>query len=90
MCPSTGSGRSACTTRKGYFEKNPYNAYSVNNITGQKAADGSITVKFGGCEGRIPNCLPITKGWNYIVRLYRPRAEVLDGSWKFPEAQPVN
>jgi hypothetical protein len=75
---------------EGYFEKNPYNAYSVNNIIGQKAADGSITVQFGGCEGRIPNCLPITKGWNYIVRLYRPRAEILDGSWKFPEAQPVN
>ena len=23
------------------------------------------------------------------VRLYRPRKEILDGSWKFPEAQPV-
>jgi hypothetical protein len=29
-------------------------------------------------------------GWNYMVRLYRPRAEVLDGTWKFPEAQPAN
>ena len=35
------------------------------------------------------NCLPITPGWNYLVRLYRPRAEILDGSWTFPEAQPV-
>lgn len=75
---------------QGYFEKNPYNAYSVNNITGQKAADGAITVQFGGCDGKIPNCLPITKGWNYIVRLYRPRAEILRGDWKFPEAQAVN
>jgi hypothetical protein len=33
--------------------------------------------------------LPITPGWNYIVRLYRPRKEVLDGSWTFPEGQPV-
>ena len=24
-----------------------------------------------------------------MVRLYRPRAEILDGSWKFPEAQPA-
>jgi hypothetical protein len=23
------------------------------------------------------------------VRLYRPRKEVIDGSWKFPEAQPA-
>ena len=23
-----------------------------------------------------------------LVRLYRPRKEILDGTWKFPEAQP--
>ena len=27
----------------------------------------------GGCDGKIANCLPITPGWNYWVRLYRPR-----------------
>jgi hypothetical protein len=25
-------------------------------------------------------------GWNYLVHLYRPRREILDGLWKFPEA----
>jgi len=75
---------------KGYFESNPYNAYSVNNITAQKNPDGSVTVQFGGCDGKIPNCLMITKGWNYTVRLYRPRAEILNGKWKFPEPQPVS
>ena len=30
------------------------------------------------------------KGWNYAVRLYRPRNEILRGGWKFPEAQPAN
>jgi hypothetical protein len=75
---------------QGYFEKNPYDAYSVNNITGRKDADGSMTIQFGGCDGKIPNCLPITKGWNYLVRLYRPHAEILDGTWKFPEAQAEN
>jgi hypothetical protein len=74
---------------QGYFEKNPYDAYSVNNITGRKGPDGSITVQFGGCDGKIPNCLPITQGWNYIVRLYRPHAEILNGTWKFPEVQPT-
>jgi hypothetical protein len=29
------------------------------------------------------------KGWNYAVRLYRPRAEIRNGTWKFPEAVPV-
>jgi hypothetical protein len=40
------------------------------------------------CDGKIQNCLPITQGWNYTVRLFRPRAEVLDGTWTFPLAQP--
>ena len=29
------------------------------------------------------------KGWNYMVRLYRPRNEILNGTWKFPEAKLV-
>jgi hypothetical protein len=74
---------------QGYYEKNPYNAYALNNITAKKSADGSIGIQFGGCADGIPNCLPIMRGWNYTVRLYRPRAEVLDGSWTFPEPQPV-
>jgi len=74
---------------EGYYEKNPYDAYSINSITGKKSADGSIAIQFGGCDGKIPNCLPIMKGWNYTVRLYRPRAEILNGKWKFPEPQPV-
>jgi hypothetical protein len=74
---------------KGDFEENHYVAYSLNNITAKKDADGSVTIQFGGCDGKIPNCLPITPGWNYWVRLYRPRAEILSGSWKFPDAQPT-
>jgi len=75
---------------KGYFEKNPENAYTLNNITGKKNPDGSIAIQFGGCDGKVPNCLPIMKGWNYTVRLYRPRPEIVSGKWKFPEAQAVN
>jgi hypothetical protein len=75
---------------KGYFEKNPYNAYSINNIIAKKEADGTVAVQFGGCDGKIPNCLPIMAGWNYTVRLYRPKPEILNGKWKFPEPQAVN
>ena len=28
--------------------------------------------------------LPIVPGWNYIVRMYQPRKEILEGTWKFP------
>jgi len=75
---------------EGYYQPNELNAYSINNITAKKSEDGSITIQFGGCDGTIPNCLPIMKGWNYMVRLYRPRAEILNGTWTFPEAHPVN
>ncbi|MDB5341866.1 MAG: uncharacterized protein JWP89_243 [Schlesneria sp.] len=74
---------------KGYFQANPQNAYSLNNITATKGADGSYTIRFGGCDGKTPNCLPITPGWNYIVRLYRPRAEIQTGKWTFPQATPL-
>ncbi len=74
---------------KGYFEPNNENAYTLNNITAKTNDDGSFTIQFGGCDGKTPNCLPITPGWNYMVRLYRPRAEILNGQWTFPEAQPV-
>jgi len=74
---------------EGYFEKNNQNAYSINNLTAKKDADGSVTVQFGGCDGKATNCLPIMPGWNYIVRLYRPRKEVLDGTWKLSEAHPM-
>jgi hypothetical protein len=75
---------------EGYLQPNPSNVYSVNSITAKKSADGAIAIQFGGCDGEIPNCLPITKGWNYTVRLFRPRSEILDGTWRFPEAKPVS
>lgn len=75
---------------KGYYEPNALNAYNLNNITAKKEADGSIEVRFGGCDGNMANCLPIMAGWNYMVRLYVPSADILDGKWKFPEAQPVD
>jgi hypothetical protein len=75
---------------EGYVPPNSLNFYTLNNITARKDADGSVAVQFGGCDGKIPNCIPIVKDWNYMVRLYRPRAELLNEAWKFPEAQPVN
>jgi len=69
---------------EGFFEPNERGAYSVNNITAAKNDDGSVTVRFGGHGDPARNSLPITEGWNYLVRLYRPRPEVLSGQWTFP------
>ena len=74
---------------EGYFEPNPFDAYTVNDITAKRNPDESITVHFGTCDGGLDNCLPIMPGWNYTVRLYRPRPEILHGTWTFPRAQPA-
>ncbi|MDI9846750.1 DUF1254 domain-containing protein [Rhodoblastus sp. 17X3] len=71
---------------EGFFTPNAYDAYSLNNITAQKSADGGVNIQFGDCDGKIPNCLPVTAGWNYMIRLYRPHQEILNGSWTFPAA----
>ncbi|MNT87215.1 hypothetical protein D3C72_2276010 [compost metagenome] len=73
----------------GYFQKNPYDAYSLNSLTAVKGADGSIVIQYGGCDGKIANCLPIMPGWNTTIRLYQPEEKILDGSWRFPEPQRV-
>jgi hypothetical protein len=73
---------------RGFMEPNERNAVSVSSVTGEPNADGSITVHFGGPDD-APNQLPIMPGWNYLVRLYQPCKELLDGSWTFPTPEPI-
>lgn len=74
----------------GFFEYNSLDAYVVNSVSGIRNDDESVTVHFGGCEDGRVNCLPIMEGWNYNVRLYQPKPEVIDGTWVFPTVQTVN
>ena len=73
----------------GFLEPNDKNAYSYNNVTAKKNDDGSYTVNFGGCDDGRVNCLPIPKEWNYAVRMYGAKPEILDGSWVFPVPEPA-
>ena len=75
--------------KDGFITPNDRDAYSFNSITAVQGSDGTTTIQFGGCDDTVPNCLPVTAGWNYMVRLYRPRPEILDGTWTFPTAEPV-
>ncbi len=70
--------------KDGYMEENELGMYSVNNVTAERNQDGTVTVHAGGCEDGGVNCLPITEGWNYIVRLYKPSPEVISGDYQFP------
>jgi hypothetical protein len=72
----------------GFLHKNQLDAYSVNSVSGNRNPDGSITVTFGGDSSDV-NPLPIEDGWNYAVRMYRPRPEILNGSWTFPDLDPA-
>jgi hypothetical protein len=74
---------------EGYFQPNPGNVHSINSLTIRRGADGLGTIQFGNCGGTVPNCLPIAAGWNYTVRLFLPRGEILAGTWTFPPARPV-
>jgi hypothetical protein len=74
----------------GFFEPNPQEAYTVNNVSAARADDGSVTIRFGGTPEASPNWLAICPGWNYLIRLYRPRREIIDGSWKPPLAEPTD
>jgi hypothetical protein len=88
--PVAGFWSISVYNKDGYFQKNAQNAYSVNNVTAKKSSDGSVDIQFGGCDGNAANCLPITPGWNCVVRLYRPRTEIVNGSWTFPQPLPVH
>ena len=75
--------------KDGYFEENKFNSYSINNVIAKPNKDGSFTINFGTNPEGKANFLYVMDGWNYIVRHYLPRKEVLSGEWTFPEPQPV-
>ncbi|WP_169972705.1 DUF1214 domain-containing protein [Tautonia rosea] len=75
--------------KDGFFSPNDLNAYSWNSITATRDDDGRVTIHFGG-DPKSTNFLPITEGWNYVIRCYLPGWEIIEGNWIPPEAQPVN
>ena len=52
-----------------------------NNITFND--DGSFDANFGECGKDAKNNLPITKGWNFVMRVYEPKLDQLD-TYKLP------
>ncbi|MCA9241284.1 MAG: DUF1214 domain-containing protein, partial [Planctomycetales bacterium] len=70
--------------QEGFFSPNDLDAYSFNSITAKHNDDGSVTIHFGG-DPAADNYLPITPGWNYIVRCYLPGWQILEGAWSPPD-----
>lgn len=71
---------------EGYFEPNAERRYTVNSVTGVRDEDGAITVRFTPPGAATePNSIPLPEGWNYLIRLYRPRPEFTRGEWQAPD-----
>jgi hypothetical protein len=68
------------------FMKSENNIVNSSNV--KLNADGTFTVYFGAENlcGVVPNRLDVTEGWNFLMRVYRPGASVLDGSYEMPKA----
>lgn len=75
--------------KDGFMEPNDWGVNSYNNITAKPNDDESYTINFGGCEDDRINCLPIVDGWNYAVRMYQPKDEIISGEWTFPDFEPA-
>jgi hypothetical protein len=74
--------------RDGFLEPNDFDAYSLNSVTAVPEEDGSVTIDLAPTPGEHANHLYVMDGWNYTVRLYRPRPEILDGRWTVPTPEP--
>ncbi|MCO6045896.1 DUF1214 domain-containing protein [Aeoliella sp. ICT_H6.2] len=72
--------------KDGFFTPNDLDAYSFNSITSKPNGDGSVTIHFGG-DPKSDNYLPITDGWNYVVRCYLPGWEIIEGNWTPPKPE---
>lgn len=86
--PVDGFWSLAVYNKEGYFAANPQSVYGYSDRTATRNADGSITLHFGGDPASL-YYTPLPAGWNYVIRLYRPRQELLDGRWVFPGVRPI-
>jgi hypothetical protein len=82
--PADGFWSLTVYNTEGYLQPNQHKRLiGEQHHREKKSPDGWVAIQLGGCDGKIQNCLPITPGWNYTVRLFRPRAEILYGTWSF-------
>ena len=61
---------------------------NLNVRSAKPNADGSYTIKFSNTKGT--NTLDIGEGWNYLIRFYEPKRELLSGEWEIPKPELIN
>jgi hypothetical protein len=75
--------------RDGYLEANPYDSHNRNSVTSVADSDGVVTLNLSPDGEGLTNHLYTMDGWNYALRLYKPRQSVIDKTWKPPSPQQV-
>ena len=79
-----------------FFGDNPIHRYAIGDRTGGllRNADGSLDIliqKDRPPADRQANWLPVpAKKFALVARAYRPRAALLDGSFRYPAVEPLN
>ncbi len=58
--------------------------YNINSQFAKTEKDGSVIINFGGNSSQ-DNYMETFKDWTFIIRLYLPKENYLDGSWVRPE-----
>ena len=74
----------------GRLEANELGVNRFNGYAAEAAEDGSVTLHSGGCDDGRVNCVPITPGWVFAIRLHEAEESILDGSGTFPPIEPAN
>ncbi|MDI2111490.1 hypothetical protein [Bradyrhizobium sp. Mp64] len=78
------SGALAASGEKGLVQINGgavcrHDHRCVRKLSARLARTAQLRCQFGGYDGKIQNCLPITKVWNYTIRLYRATVAIARG-----------
>lgn len=76
--------------KDGYLESNPYDSYSLNSVTAEMGPQGTFTLNLSPEGTGLINHLYVMEGWNYVLRLYKPRAEVIDKTWTPPTPKRID
>lgn len=79
----------AIYNQDGYFEANPYDSYGLNSVTAARDDSGRVTLNLSPEPDGLANHVYIKDGWNYALRLYKPRQSVLDGTWTPPVPEAI-
>ncbi len=75
--------------KDGFMFTSKFGETNINSASAKKSKDGNYTVFFGNCEKNKTNCLATEEGWNGILRLYEPEAELFESTASIPRLEEI-